>query len=72
MALHLPRIEIISQKDDITIFVQLMWTPLLLGGQAKLLGVIQVRTEIGNGGENLRDPRKDVKSMVEEKHLLVV
>lgn len=30
-----------------------------------------VRTRIGKSGENQRNPRKDFKNMVEEKHLLV-
>lgn len=32
-----------------------MWTPLLLDGQAKILGVSQVEKEIGKSGENQRD-----------------
>ena len=43
----------------------------MLGGQAKILGVTQMRAGIGKSGEDQRNPRKDFKNMVEEKHLLV-
>lgn len=70
--MHLPRFEIISQKDDLTIFVWLMGTPLLLGGQAKILGATPLRTGIGKSGKNRKNLRKDLKNMEEEKHLLAV
>lgn len=55
-ALHLLRLEVISQKDDPTACIWLTWVPPLLGEHAKTLGVLQVRKGLSKSGEKQRNP----------------